>query len=134
MSQENVEAIRRSFELWLSGDLDAWLATVDPDVGWDLSAHPMPDVPNEGRGRDAFVEALATYMSGWNDYEAEVKDVIDAGEQVVAVIQETARMRGTDVLLDRNLIYLWTVRDGRGTFVRVFRTKEEALEAAGLRA
>lgn len=61
MSEENVEAIRRSFELWLSGDIDAWLETVDPDVGWDFSNEPLIDVPNEGRGRKAFVEMLATY-------------------------------------------------------------------------
>jgi hypothetical protein len=34
--------------------------------------------------------------------------------------------------LERDLVQLWTVRDGRGTFLRVFRTKEEALQAAGL--
>ena len=34
MSQENVEAARRSTELWLDGDFDGWLATIDPDVGW----------------------------------------------------------------------------------------------------
>ena len=68
MSQENVEAVRRSFELRMSGDLDAWLTTIDPDVGWDISAHPLPDVANRGQGRDALAsDMLATYMSGWSD-------------------------------------------------------------------
>ena len=51
MSQESVEVVRRSFELWLRGDLEAWLETIDPDIGWDISTHPLPDVPNHGRGR-----------------------------------------------------------------------------------
>ena len=50
MSQENVEVVRRSFELFFQGEFGAWLETIDPDIGWDISAHPLPDVPNQGRG------------------------------------------------------------------------------------
>jgi ketosteroid isomerase-like protein len=90
-------------------------------------------VPSKGRGRKALVEQFfGTYLSGWNDYESELTEVIDTGDQVVAVDHETARMRETDVPLDRDLIYLWRVQDARATFVRVFQTKEEALEGAGL--
>jgi ketosteroid isomerase-like protein len=133
MSQENVELVRRSFELWLRGDAEGWIDTLDPEIGWDISTHPLPDVPNHGRGRGALVtDMLAVYLSGWNDYTAELKELIDAGEQVVAVIHETATMGETGVTLDRDLVQLWTVRDGRGTFLRVFQTKAEALKAAGL--
>ena len=59
MSEETVELVRRSLELWLRGDVDAWLETIDPDVGWDISTHPLPDVPNHGRGREAFVKDMA---------------------------------------------------------------------------
>jgi ketosteroid isomerase-like protein len=134
MSQENVDAIRRGAELWLSGDVEGWIEKLDPDIGWDISAHPLPDVPNHGRGRDALIrDMLGTYLSGWNDYSVELKEVIEAGEQVVLVLHETATMRGTGVALDRDLVHLWTVRDGLGTFLRVFQTQADALEAAGLR-
>jgi len=134
MSQENVAVVGRSTELWLRGEYDAWIETIDPDVGWDISAHPLPDVPNRGRGREALVtDMLATYLSGWIDYSAEIKELVDAGsDQVIMVLHETAKMGGTGVVIDRDLVQLWTVRDGRGAFVRVFQTKAEALEAAGL--
>jgi hypothetical protein len=41
-------------------------------------------------------------------------------------------MGGTGVTIDRDLVHLWTVRDGRGTFPEGLQTKGEALEAAGL--
>ena len=133
MSQENVETVRRGLELWFSGDFDGWLETVDPDIGWDISAHPLPDVPNRGRGRDALVsDMLAVYVSGWVDYSAEPTEWIDAGDDVVVVLHETAKMRETGVPLDRDLFQVWTVRDARVTFLRVFKTKAEAREAAGL--
>ena len=132
MSQENVERTRHSFECWISGDLEAWYATIDPDVGWDISAHPLPDVPNHGRGRDALRdEMLAVYLSGWVDYSAEVTEMVDAGDDVVVVLHETARMRGTGVPIDRDLFHVWTLSDGLATFLRVFKTKAEAMAAAG---
>ena len=62
-------------------------------------------------------------------------DGVDDGPRqanVVAVLHETATMRETGVALDRELVQLWTVRGGRGIFLRVFWTKAEALVAAGL--
>ena len=133
MSQENVELIRRGTELRLRGDYEPWFEMIDPDVGWDISTHPLPDVPNRGRGREAFItDVLGTYVSGWNDYSATIKEVSEAGEQVVLVLHETATMRGGGVPLERDLVQLWNVREGKVTFLRVFRTKSEALEAAGL--
>ena len=128
MSQENVDLMRRGTELWLSGDFKGWLKLIDPDIGWDISAHPLPDVPNRGRGRDALVkDVLLTYMLGWTEYSVEIKEVFGAGEQVIVVVHETM-----GVPLERDVVHLWTVREGRAVFVRVFRTKAEALEAAGL--
>ena len=133
MSQENVDLIRRGTELWLRGNVEAWLETIDAGVGWDISTHPLPDVPNRGHGREALLtEMLGTYISGWNNYSAKIKEVSEAGEQVILVLHERATMRDTGVPLERDLVQLWSVRDGKAVFVRVFRSKNEALEAAGL--
>ena len=133
MSQEDVDTVRQSFELFLSGDMDGWIETLDPDIGWDISTHPLPDVPNRGRGREAFMtDVIATYMSGWSGYSAELKEVIDTGEHVVLVLHERANLGSSGVGLDRDLVQLWTVRDGRSAFLRVFQTKAAALDAAGL--
>ena len=132
MSEANVQIMRRSFDLWKRGDLEGWLETIDPAIGWDISTHPLPDVPNRGRGRDALTtDMFATYLSGWNDYSAELKEVLDAGEHVILVLHEMATMRDTGVPLERDLVQLWTVRGERAVFLRVFRTKDEAIEAAG---
>ena len=132
MSQENVELVRRSFELWQDGRVDAWIETIDAGVEWDISAHPLPDFPNSGIGRDALVGHMAAYLSGWNDYEVSNKETIDGGDDVVMIMHERARMRGSDMVLDRDLPTVWTVRDGRAVRYRVFKTRADALEAAGL--
>ena len=134
MSEANAEIMRRGFDLWNRGDLEGWLETIDPAIGWDISTHPLPDVPNRGRGREALTtDMFATYLSGWNDYSAELKEVFDAGEHVIVVLHETATMRDTGVPLERDLVQVWTVRGHKAVFLRVFQTMGDALEAAGLR-
>jgi ketosteroid isomerase-like protein len=133
MPQENVERVRDNFRRFQSGD-QGWIETIDPDIEWDISAHPLPDVPNRGRGKEQLLsEVLATYLRGWLDYRSEIREAVDAGDDVVVVLHETARLRDSDTALDRDLIQVWTVREGAAVFFRVFPTKQAALEALGLR-
>jgi ketosteroid isomerase-like protein len=132
MTQENVELVRDTFRRFLSGD-QGWIEAVDRDIEWDISAHPLPDVPNRGRGRENLLsEVFATYFSGWLDYRPEIRETIDAGDDVVVVLHETARLRDSDTALDRDLVQVWTLRKGLSVFFRVFPTKAAALAALGL--
>ena len=133
MSQENIEIVRRSVELFRDGRIEAWVEMIDPHLEWDISAHPLPDFPNTGSGREAFAGRMGTYVSGWNDYESSIKELIDGGDDVVVIIHERARLRGSETVLERDLPQVITIRNGRGVRFRVFKTRAEALEAAGLR-
>jgi ketosteroid isomerase-like protein len=132
MSQENVELVRRTVELFREGRIDAWFQMLDPHIAWDISAHPLPDFPDTGSGRDAFARHMGAYVGGWNDYEFSIKELIDGGPYVVLVLHERTRVRGSDTMIERDLAQVLTVRNGRGVWFRVFKTRAEALEAAGL--
>ena len=103
MSQENVEVVSASVELWCDGRMSEWIATLDADIEWDISAHPLPDFPDRGRGRAAFVAHMGGYLSGWIAYEASGKELIDRGDDVVLILHERARMPDSDMTLDRDL-------------------------------
>jgi ketosteroid isomerase-like protein len=62
-----------------------------------------------------------------------LKELIDAGEDVVVIVHETARARGTEMLIERDLVNVVTLRAGRAIRLRAYQTKQEALEAVGLR-
>jgi uncharacterized protein len=132
MSQENVELAREGFELWQRGDAQAFLELVDPDVEWDLSAYPAPGVEPRGSGVEGLVRMFAAYIGGWNEYRLEAKEFIDGGENVIAVLHETVQVADSENTLERDVAYVWTIRDGRLCGFRVFQSKPEALEAAGL--
>ena len=128
-----MDRFRTGWEAWRRGDLEKWLESMDPELEWDLSAYPLPDVPERGRGRDRFVGWMAEYFSAWDRYEPTLKEVIDAGDDVVAVIHETIHPSGGTTPLERDVFQVYTASQGRAVRLRVFRTRQEALAAVGLR-
>jgi hypothetical protein len=52
---------------------------------------------------------------------------------VILVVREQGRIKGTATEVDGTWAYLSTLRGGKVAKTQVFFTKEEALEAAGLR-
>ncbi len=132
MSQENVEVISEAFQAWLRGD-DKWLEAMDPDIEWDMSAYPLPDLPEHGQGRENFARLLAEFRVSWVEYKNDARELIDGGDHVVAVLHETIRARGSPAMLERDVGIVWTMKGGRAVRYRAFRTRKEALEAAGLR-
>jgi ketosteroid isomerase-like protein len=51
MSQENVERIRRGYEAFARGDVDAVLELLHPDVDWHPAIAPILGVGNGARER-----------------------------------------------------------------------------------
>ena len=129
MSQKNVEIARAAFEAWSRGDLDAWLAEADPEIEWFV----LPDAPDPGphRGREAILERAAL----WREMlalQGEVVEYIDAGDYVVMPIRMRGRPAGSDAEVVLDEVYVSKFRDGKVVELREYRTKAEALEAAGL--
>jgi ketosteroid isomerase-like protein len=131
VSAENVEIVRRAFEPWQAGDLEAFARFVAPDIEWDISEYQLPDFPDTGIGRAAFLGHMADYVGGWVDYRPAGLELTAMGEHVIAMTHEYARMRDTDVEIDREVAVVWTVRDGVFTRFRIFRTREDAIDALG---
>jgi ketosteroid isomerase-like protein len=129
MSRENVEFVLGAFDVWQGGRLDEFVPLLAEDIAWDISGHPLPDFPDTGSGRDDFLRHLGDYAAGWVDYRTERVEEVDRGDDVISVIHEWARMRGTDMEIERDIATVWTVRDRRLTMFRVYKTLEDALAA-----
>ena len=71
--------------------------------------------------------------SEFEDVQAEVNDLIEAGDTVV--VGSTLRGRGRQSGAEAKLSFwhVWTIRDRKFVRGQGFATREEALEAAGLR-
>ncbi len=87
VSQENVEVVKRGQQARSEGRVGEWISTLDPDIEWDISGYPLPDFPERGRGRDAFVAHVTKYWSLWNDYAQTVEKTFDVGDDVVVFLR-----------------------------------------------
>jgi ketosteroid isomerase-like protein len=68
----------------------------------------------------------------WQTNDIEAEDVLDAGgDRVVAVLRETGQGKGSGVALTNRWGVVMTVPSGKIVHTMVYRTPEEALEAAG---
>ena len=133
MSQENVDLIMRLADAATRQDVDAFLATVSPDVEWEDAvfwSEPM----RVYRGREevrAWFER--TLIEPWESFRWGVEEVIPAGEDCIIVGGFSAgrgRGSGAEVKVHGWLV-IW-ITNGLITRRRVFLDRAAALEAAGL--
>ena len=81
MSQGNVEVVRRSFELWATGDLDAMADTFRPD----LIVHPPSGWPEGGtvEGVEAWLRQAERLRESWDEVALEFDELRAVGEDRV---------------------------------------------------
>jgi uncharacterized protein len=131
MSEENVEIVRRSYEAYDRGGLDAIAEFWHPDINWRAAEGALDDV-----GLMEGPDALRHYVEQWEDtfetIRAEVEELVDAGDQVVAVVRGIGRMKESEAEVDLRYAIVFSVREGKIAAGREYFTREEALEAAGL--
>jgi ketosteroid isomerase-like protein len=135
MSQENVEAVRRSYEAFNKDGLSGAIAFWDPEIVW----HTDPLVPEPGvyTGADAVRTYLEGFIRAFGAWHIDLHEIIDlGGDDVLSLLTIAGRPLGQTAEETQLLDWAWivSVRDGKTTRVRSFFDKEKALEAAGLSA
>ena len=130
MSQENLEAAARLYDLYELGDIDGMLAGMDPDLELDVSDR----LPDEGvlRGREAYRSFLQRSFDVWAEFRVEVEELLDGGDAVVALVRSVAVGQGSGVEVEERIAHVAWLRDGTPYRIKVFTDRERALEAAGL--
>ena len=83
MSEENVEIVRRGFEVWNTGDMDALRELYDPGIVW-RPAEGWPE-PGPYAGREAVMRQWQRNREPWGDAATIAPiSIIDAGDRVGA--------------------------------------------------
>src|SRR5436309_7840545 len=137
MSQANAEVVRALFEAWSAGEeLDAYFSRFHPQLVY----HPRADEPDPSPhvGRDVYERLVRGFVDSFSEVTVEVLEVIDAGDHVIAstVLHVVLRGQGSasGAGVSDTYVFVYKVRDGLVVEGWEYRTKQEALEAAGLSA
>jgi hypothetical protein len=131
MSAANVEIVRSAFDAWNRGDPEAAVELLDPGIEWRLPPN-FPDA-DAWHGRDEVVEGLTTLAGSWDEFRIEVRELIDAGDRVVALVRFRGRAAITGLDLGGVSVdgQVWTLRDGRAVDVQMYNGSDDALRTIG---
>jgi ketosteroid isomerase-like protein len=130
MSRENLERLADAFEEFLAtGNLSGEFT---PDFVWDMSTFRGWPEQQTYDGVEGATEFMNTWLAAWEDWQLEVERLVDAGDDVVAVLRQRGRSKTTGLLVDMHFAQVWTFRDGRQARMRMYASPEEGLKAAGL--
>ena len=94
------------------------------------------DIPEAGEyfGHQGFGRWLdEDWGTAWSDWSLEPEEFIDAGNTVVVIAHLTATGRGSGLEVKRQDGLVYELRDGKITRLDYYNSKEQALEAAGLK-
>jgi ketosteroid isomerase-like protein len=123
---DNVVFVRRAYELVNAGDLETLVADFEPGFEW------QPDELSPGqttrRSADDVKRAVDDFTGVFTEFRTEVEELIEQGDQVIAVVRHVARVGSGDV--KRRESHLWTFADGRPRSLREFEERDAALAAA----
>ena len=136
MSQENVEVVRRSFEVFNRDGLEAAFrgGFLSPEVVVDLSGTGIPGL-GVYSGHD---EVTAFFEQDWfttfpfAEWEIVVEELVDHGDCVVNMSRQRGRGAKSHVAAEVELTNIHTLRDGQIVRIEVYRDRKQALKAAGL--
>jgi ketosteroid isomerase-like protein len=145
MSKENVELVRGLqptgvdlVEVFRNeGATEALMAAADDAP---MSADAVIEfVGGEGvlerggyRGLEGLVEGWRVWLEGWDSQVMQLEELIDAGEQVLALVRIKGRTTRHGVEVEHAPAAVWTIEDGIVVGISFYLDRDLAFEAAGL--
>ena len=132
MSQENVELVRKLFDVYNERSFEENFDLIDPDIVWDVSRVQLPDgITFTSRSElRSFVEA---WDEGFESDHVAAEEITGRGNRLVVMVRHRGRGRISGAEIDQTFAMVWTLRDGRAVRMEMYPTYDEALEASGLK-
>ena len=130
MSREDLETLRTQVSAFNRGDVEAWLATIHPDVTF---APISASIEGSYKGHDGLRRWFADNRESFESFQVRHSDVRDLGDDrrlAIGVIHLRARQSGIETEVATAAIATW--RDGLLIYWKDYGDPGKALEAAGI--
>lgn len=127
MSREDEERLRRGYEAFNEGGVDAILGWLAPEITVrDRESGPDRETHH---GLIGIKELFESTMEAFDQFTLEPLEFVEVGDKMIVVLRQRARGRGSGVELDSEVAHVWTMGTGTPAGLRIYRDKEQALEA-----
>jgi len=131
MSADHIAIVRRGYEAYNRGDIDAALVELDPEVEWQTYIVPGPG-GGIYRGHDGVRELWSDAKKIFGGFRNEAEEIFDTGDQVVAFVRVEGVGARSGVAVQARIAHLYTFPGGKVLRVESFEDRDATLRAAGI--
>jgi ketosteroid isomerase-like protein len=118
--------MQRGFQAWAQGDVAGVLEAIDDN------AVTRPIIGPDWHGPQGYLDMVADWVEGFDQWTITPEEFIDAGDDVVVRVRQEGRGASTGVPVEVIFWFVYTIKDAKIVRCEMFQDREPALEAAGL--
>jgi ketosteroid isomerase-like protein len=122
--------MRRGYEAFNRGDVDAMLELIDPDV----AMFETPESPErvEQHSHQGVIDYLKSVREVFEVWRLEPISFTENGDKLLVELHQHARGKGSGLEIDGRIFHVWTIRDDKGTRIEAYTDPSTARRVAGL--
>jgi ketosteroid isomerase-like protein len=124
MSLANVETVRRGYEAWNRGDLDAMREIYAPDI--TANAGALWTTAGDLAGSEAIIAAFASILTTFQNSELVPDEYIERGDCVVVPTRWRGMVPGSENVIEQLVVATYTFRAGQIVHIGYFHDLDEA--------
>jgi ketosteroid isomerase-like protein len=128
VAQQNLESLRRGVDAYRAQNWERWSELYDRDVVWEETPSLGPDASTY-RGIENMRAAVQQWIAMWDDYSFDPRSVVDAGDLVALLVEESGRGKSTGATVRRELGTIFEFQGERVVHVRLYGSWADALDA-----
>jgi ketosteroid isomerase-like protein len=123
----DIEVVKATFAAFAARDLETVLALADPDIEFTAVTGEHAGRTAAYRGHDGLREYFRDVASVWEELRLTPRDFRASGDRILVTGRVSARSRSRTVTGSTG--WIWRVRDGKVTYVRVYASAADAIAA-----
>jgi ketosteroid isomerase-like protein len=116
VGSENVEIVRRLYELFRARDNEAAFELFDSEIEWDARGGGIPGLDAVYVGREGVTTFWRAWLEAWDEIDFDVSEPVEVeeGRVVARITRQRNRGRGTGIWVDqRPYEQEWALRGGK---------------------
>ena len=127
MIATDIEVVKATFAAFAARDLDKVLALADPDIEFSAVTGEHAGRTEPYRGHEGMRQYFRDVAAVWEELRLTPRDFRASGDRILVTGRVSARSRSRTVTGSTG--WIWRVRDGKVTYVRVYASAADALAA-----
>jgi ketosteroid isomerase-like protein len=119
VGSQNVEVVRRLYELFRARDNETPFEFYAEDIVWDARGAQILGLEHVYRGHEGVRAFWRQWLEAWEEIEFEIEEPVELDDgRVRVLVRQRNRGRGTGIWIDQDPYeHFWTLADGKVTRV-----------------